>query len=212
MLLSDFNKIEYAKKGFSGLSTIQYFLKYLEQYRLDHLKTIATFEYAFEGWLKYEFLCFLTNYLEIKDDFAGLEYSIRLFSKKQKKVDAWFSRNENLEAYHYFEFKCAFNNINFSKQVSAFTCDFATLLQIDTKDKKDTPDDILSVLFASPIPKFELNNKFLSNEIDKFAKELGISQKPEIVEVSGIYVAILSHSFRKCRFPIKAASCGLKHT
>jgi hypothetical protein len=98
----------------------------LERDRADVVKAIGLFKNGFEGWLKLEFLMWLskTNDLEIGTD-VGIEYRVKLDPagyEVWKQCDLWVRASE--ATYHYVELKAPFANGNSGKMLMSAGYDF----------------------------------------------------------------------------------------
>lgn len=104
---------------------------------------LARLQNGFEGWLKVEFLLWLTRPdragLVLNDD-VGVEYKFTMETEvgtdlRRKQCDLWI-RSSNLARYHYVELKAPFANSNRGKVIDSAAFDLRCLMQMHSKHEQ----------------------------------------------------------------------------
>ena len=116
--------------GISDVATeFEAFADWLTETRPYMLRTIATLQNGFEGWLKLELYSWLTNVRStplVPEQDVGLEYKLTLDRRHRvttKQCDIWI-RDVSEKGYHYVELKAPFDNGNRAKILTSAAHDF----------------------------------------------------------------------------------------
>lgn len=110
------------------------FFNWLLRERAPAMAQVEQLANGFEGWLKIEFLLWLTTTRtpSLRKNDAGVEYKFSLDTRDaRKQCDIWV-RSGRRELYHYVELKVPLCNANRNKVLDSAALDYVLLTQMRT--------------------------------------------------------------------------------
>lgn len=116
------------------------FCTWLAKNREGAVETIGRLANGFEGWLKVEFLMWLTSKGFVLDEDVGIEYKVKLDptvdvgEDQWKQCDLWIRADR--DRYHYIELKAPFANRNSGKMMRAAGYDLWYMSRLRAREER----------------------------------------------------------------------------